>query len=396
MALFTDSEFTSLHRPIEHATALPNRAYLDTAWYHEEQERIFGRRWVAVCFRHQVATPGTVRPVTVAGRPVVLVTDAAGEVRAFHNVCAYDGCEVASEPATGVERLAGAYHGWQWDLEGRLVATPYFDGTPEPPVGHLSTRGDLVPVAVASWLDLVFVCLAPAPPDFDEVTAPIRERLARADLSEFDVCRGEDGQPWISAGVVPSNWKIAFENDVEILHESFVHDDYRASPYSPKVDAAGSMTCLAVADRGLFGLAAPISEYFDPDDAPLPVIPVEGADHIDRFHIYDLYPNVQIGVGADHFTLGFYRPDGPAASHNEVAYYVHRSCAADHTITAVVAAAWEHTRIEDNVVCAATQRGRHSPALAATFYAPFWDQHVQHFHQLIAHDLTIDERSQPR
>jgi choline monooxygenase len=395
MTLFTDSEFTSLHRPIEHATALPNRAYVDTAWYHEEQERIFSRRWVAVCFRHQVANPGTVRPVTVAGRPVVLVTDAAAEVRAFHNVCAYDGCEVASEPATDVERLVGPYHGWQWDLEGHLVATPYFDGTPDPPVGHLSARGDLVPVAVATWLDLVFVCLAPVPPDFDEVTAPIRERLVGADLSEFEVCRAEDGRPWISSGVVPSNWKIAFENDVEILHESFVHDDYRSSPYSPKVDAEGSMTCLAVADRGLFGLAAPISEYFDPDDAPLPVIPVEGAEHIDHFHIYDLYPNVQIGVGADHFTLGFYRPDGPDASHNEVAYYVHRSCAADHTITALIAAGWDLARVEDNVVCAATQRGRRSPALAAMFYAPFWDQHVQHFHQLIAHDLTIDERSQP-
>ena len=108
-----------------------------------------------------------------------------------------------------------------------------------------------------------------------------------------------------------------------------------------------------------------------------------------------LFRSVQIGVGADHFTLGFYRPDGPHASHNEVAYYVHGSCAADHTITALIAAGWDLARVEDNVVCAATQRGRRSPSLAATFYAPFWDQHVQHFHQLIAHDLTIDEQSQP-
>ena len=160
MTLFTDSEFMSLHRQIENATGLPSRAYVDAAWFDAEQERIFGRRWVAVCFLHQMAAPGTVRPVVVAGRPVLLVTDAAAKVQAFHNVCAYDACEVASEPATGVERLVGAYHGWQWDLTGRLVATPYFDGTPEPSVDHLSTRGDLVPIAVATWLDLVFVCLA--------------------------------------------------------------------------------------------------------------------------------------------------------------------------------------------------------------------------------------------
>jgi choline monooxygenase len=375
------------------ASGLPNRAYIDPSWYGTEQEAIFAQRWVAVCFRHQVASPGDVLPITVAGRSVVVVCDEGASVRAFHNVCAYDACEVVTGPAQGVERLVGAYHGWQWDLSGRLLATPYFDGTADPSVSELSLRGDLVDVAVATWLDLVFVCLAADPPDFEATIAPIQERLAGADLSEFEVACAADGRPWISSGVVPANWKIAFENDVELLHESFVHEEYRLSPYSPKVDASGSMTCLTVADRGLFGLAAPIEEYFDPSESLLPVIPVEGADHLDRFHIYDMYPNVQIGFGADHYTLGYYRPDGPAASQNHVAYYTHRSVASDSNVTALVAAGWDAARAEDNIVCAATQRGRSTYPHAATFYSPFWDGHVHAFHQLVALDLTTNDRS---
>jgi phenylpropionate dioxygenase-like ring-hydroxylating dioxygenase large terminal subunit len=381
--LLSPSERANLHQPISTARGLPNRAYYDGEWHQAEQERIFSQSWVAVAFAHQVPTRGDVRPVTLAQASLVLVRGDDDQLRAFHNVSQYDSCEVVAEPASGLTHLLDRYHGWTWNLNGELISIPYWDGTPNPPVSQLPSSGDLVAVSCAEWLDLVFVSLSPNPQAFVEYIAPIVERLADADLSEFVPANSADATPWISSGVIPANWKIAIENDVELLHAG-----YRLSPYSPKVDANGAMTCLAVADRGLYGLAAPMHEYFDEAEAELlPLIPVAGRPWLEHFHIYDLYPNVQIGVGANHFTLGILRPDGPTCTHNDVAFYLHQSVADDAEVTAMVAQVWDETRAEDNVVCAATQRGRMTNMVEPTYYSPFWDHHVQQFHQHIVRDL---------
>ena len=80
------------------ARGLPAAAYTSEAVFQLENERIFAGSWVFAGLAHELARPGDVVPVTVAGRPVLLVRDADLEVRAFHNVCRHRCLKLVDEP----------------------------------------------------------------------------------------------------------------------------------------------------------------------------------------------------------------------------------------------------------------------------------------------------------
>ena len=77
---------------------------------------------------HELARPGDVVPVTVAGKPVLLVRDADGEVRAFHNVCRHRCLKLVDEPGNVGPTIQCPYHSWTYKLDGALHFAPYFGG----------------------------------------------------------------------------------------------------------------------------------------------------------------------------------------------------------------------------------------------------------------------------
>lgn len=384
----TEPELAALRRPTAAARGLPSRTYTDPELFALELDTVFRRNWVGAALSCRVAEAGDVLPVEVAGLPLVLVRADDGVLRAFHNVSTYDACLVALAPARGTERLRGPYHGFEWDHRGRLLRTPFFDGTPAPDPALLPERGDLREVACGEWSGLVFVSVEPPRETLADHLAPLTERLASMAVEQLAPCLTTRGEVFVSTTVVPGNWKIAFENDVEVLHEAFVHAYYAKSPFAPKVDADGTPTFTPIADRGLYGLTAPVEHYVDAADLHrLTLIPVADGPHVRDVLIADLFPNVQVGVMADHYTVGVHLPLSVDSTLNEILLFAPADVASDAATTEQLAALWDETRAEDDVVVAATQAGRRSPVVPSTFYAPFWDGLVHGFHQQVANEV---------
>lgn len=384
----TESEQADLHRPTASARGLPSRTYTDPDLFNVELETVFRRNWVGVALSCRVDGAGDVLPVEVGGLPVVLVRADDGVLRAFHNVSSYDACLVALAPRRRTERLRGSYHGFEWDHRGRLLRTPYFDGSPDPDPHVLPASADLCEVACGEWSGLVFVCIDEPRESLLDHLAPLLERMADLGLEHLAPCRTADGEVFVSTTVVPGNWKIAFENDVEVLHEAFVHAFYAESPFAPKVDANGRRTFTPIADRGLYGLAAPV-EHYDDDAQPdrLPPIPVAAGPRLQEVMIADLFPNVQVGLMSDHYTVGLHLPLSVDSTLNEIVLFAHADVASRGEVTERLAALWDETRAEDDVVVAATQAGRRSTAVPSTFYAEFWDGLVHEFHKHVAREV---------
>ena len=73
----------------EHASparGLPAAAYTDETFWKIECDTVMSQGWVFVGFAHEFAEPGDAAPVTVAGKPVLLLKNQKGEIVAFHNV----------------------------------------------------------------------------------------------------------------------------------------------------------------------------------------------------------------------------------------------------------------------------------------------------------------------
>ena len=156
------------------ARGLPAAApYTSEAFFALENERIFARSWVFAAFAHELERPGDTAPVTVAGRPVLLLRDMAGEVRAFHNVCRHRCLKLVDRPGNVGRSIRCPYHSWMYRLDGALLAAPYFGGR-EPrsaPDGFDRSQYGLVPVRSAVWHDWVFVDLSGIAPPFEEFVA---------------------------------------------------------------------------------------------------------------------------------------------------------------------------------------------------------------------------------
>lgn len=381
-----------LDKPLAEAKGLPNAFYTDPALFALEQRRIFQRSWMVAAFVHDLE-PGCAVPVTVGGQPVVIVQGHDGTVRGFHNVSSFDGCEVVLHRTTGLTELVGPYHGWRWDLSGHLLHAPYLHGRPECTAEELlALDGDLTPVAAQTWHDLVFVHLGSDPTPFEDYLAPLLERLHGTDMDVFVPAKHPDGTWATSEYDVAGNWKIVVENDVELLHESFVHAFYKAHPeISPKVDADGNPTAVEVSDRGLYGFNVPASMYFDEEflsSGPCAVT-AEG-DRFPDFHIYDAYPNLAMGIAPNSLTFTIIEPLAADRTRMVNYYYVHRDLEPGPAAMADLDEfinVYEGARIEDDVMVEAVQRGRGSQSFESTTYSPFWFALLRDFHRQVRDDL---------
>ena len=312
----------------------------------------------------------------------------------FHNVGAHDGCAVVTVRAAGVETLVGPYHGWVYDLRGRLIDAPYWDGHEKPDLTALRKRDvDLIEVRSGVWQGIVFVNFSGDAPPLADYLAPLVELFADHDFSAMAMAFDAEDDDGIHRYPARANWKALWENYApNVYHENFTHANYRKSDYVPRVDAAGAKTYTEVNDRGLLGLA------FETDAAPstypnvnLPKIRREsdGAP-VAISTILNLYPNLGFLAFPTHIRVSILVPNGPDDCEWLLASFFTDGAATDPAFKRdrLTGFASSHlARVEDDRICEEVQRARYSPAFRRRFYSPFWEAMLYDFNRRVLDDL---------
>jgi choline monooxygenase len=80
------------------ANGLPAMAYTDEEFWIKECETVFADNWVFVGFAHELKNLGDVLPISVAGKPILLVKNRNGNIVAFHNVCRHRCLKLVDRP----------------------------------------------------------------------------------------------------------------------------------------------------------------------------------------------------------------------------------------------------------------------------------------------------------
>ena len=207
--------------PVKHG--LPAEAYTSQRFFELEQDRVFARSWTLCGFSHELASTGDVMPVTVAGRPIVLVRGKDGLLRAFPNVCRPRGLHLVDTPCSGRRRLVCPYHNWSYGLDGRLINATNFGGHGVHAVESFDyeTHG-LAEVPCRQWHDWVFVNVAGREPDFERFLAPLLQHLDGMDLGQTEYLSQ------VASGIFECNWKFICENFIEPYHVPVVHPETAA------------------------------------------------------------------------------------------------------------------------------------------------------------------------
>jgi phenylpropionate dioxygenase-like ring-hydroxylating dioxygenase large terminal subunit len=197
--------------PFERARAMPRGVYTSEDFLKAELEDVFARDWVSVGRASGLKEPGDYIAYELAGRPIVVLRDGEGRLRAFSNVCRHRMSTIV-EGRGSARALVCPYHGWTYNLDGSLRAAPAM-GRNE---AFCKDDYRLKPVRCEEWLGWIMVTLNPDAP-------PAAEELAEVEALVEDFDMGSYVETFRETHRWDTNWKVLAENFMESYHLPVCH-----------------------------------------------------------------------------------------------------------------------------------------------------------------------------
>ncbi len=192
---------------------LPRDFYHNALLYRAEMEFIWRSGWLFAGHSCQLPEAGDYFLYDIGEDSLIIVRDDDGQVNALYNVCRHRGSIICEAPEGHVKRFICPYHQWTYDRSGKLLLWRGMqDGLDKAELGmHRAHARELE--------GMIFISLAPHPPDFEPASAVIGpvahpQGLARAKVAkimDFDV---------------HANWKLVWENNRECYHCNVNHPQY--------------------------------------------------------------------------------------------------------------------------------------------------------------------------
>jgi nitrite reductase/ring-hydroxylating ferredoxin subunit len=190
---------------------VPKARYVDRAFAELEQQHLWSRVWQVAAREEQVAATGAFVEYEIGDESVLVVRGDDGRLHAFHNSCLHRGTRLAEGSGSFDGCVRCPFHGWRYDLDGRLVEVVDRHEFPS-----LPDRLALAPVRVDTWGGFVFVNLDPAAPPLLDYLDPLPRLLAPYRLEDMRLRSS-------LTTVLPANWKVVVDAFNESYHVQGTH-----------------------------------------------------------------------------------------------------------------------------------------------------------------------------
>lgn len=264
--------------------------YTDPARFQAEKREIFLKLPLFVGLTPDIPNPGDKLLFDAVGPQILVVRNKDGKLNAFLNMCTHRASTLVRD-CHHKGRMSCPFHGWTFDLDGKLIGLPGAQGFEGLPRESLS----LIRVPVAEWHGLIFVKATPGSDEELDVAAHLGGFAP--ELSQLDFAHA---QPVKSGRLaVEANWKYALDTYGEGYHFATLH---------PTTVGRMSLTDVMFYDAypPHHRLGFPRREM--KEDAKLPE---EQWPEIPHGGVHLLYPNTIIQVEKMspelEFVYGFYR-----------------------------------------------------------------------------------------
>jgi phenylpropionate dioxygenase-like ring-hydroxylating dioxygenase large terminal subunit len=212
-----------------HPPATGPATVVDTAVYRDGARHLAELQLIrsypqAVAHATELGAPGDFVTCELLGTPTLVVRGVDGQVRAFRNACLHRGAPVETQPSGSARVLSCGFHGWSYDLDGRLraVSSPQlFSTDPCPAAGLTELRCE-------ERHGIVWVTLDPS-----ERAPDVRTWLGEELDDVFSALELEQTVMTHSVDLeLGCNWKLLTDGFLELYHLKTLHRTTIA-PYFP-------------------------------------------------------------------------------------------------------------------------------------------------------------------
>ena len=211
--------------------------YRSEAFYEAELDWVFPSSWVFVAHERWLPEPGDFVAETVGSEPVLVVRGSDEGLRAFANVCPHRASLLAEGRGNCGRRLVCPYHGWTYELDGRLTGIPrrQLFASPVDPSGL-----GLTELRLDVWEGLVFVNVTGDALELLDYLEDLPDLLGGHDIAGMGLGVSLDDP-------IAANWKLVMDNAICDYHLSIVHAESIAAlvDLDGLTEQAGATTAVA-------------------------------------------------------------------------------------------------------------------------------------------------------
>ncbi|NKB36470.1 MAG: Rieske 2Fe-2S domain-containing protein [Gammaproteobacteria bacterium] len=325
-------------------------------WYwredvmRHERQNIFKKNWQLCARSAQLMNSGDYLVESIAGLPVILVRTEDGELKAYQNVCRHRAGVLSVESHNNCSRLRCIYHGWTYNLDGKLIKAPAIMQES----GFDAEAFSLYPLLCESWNGLVFVNFnikAESLGSWLGDIVGIMNEYPKLD-NEFVFVREE-------SKAINANWKSYADNSCEGYHLPLVHREM-----------------AAFMNTALTRIEAREGEYVHFD--------VTYRDDCQACWIYK-YPNFLIACEKNYINIQSTDPLSPGTSRLRDYFWFSPECTEEQIQENLKAS--DLVTEEDRKICELVQKNLQTGVYSTGELSLTQEQGTRYFQQLVRRDI---------
>jgi carnitine monooxygenase subunit len=192
---------------------LPGWVYHDRDFFAVESDRVIRPSWQIVCHISDIAKSGDWQRLDLLGESVIVIRGQDDVIRAFANVCRHRASQLVDGEQGCAKKLVCPYHGWTYELDGRLSGVPHkadYSGL------DLAAHS-LHAVELEIWQGFIFIRLGGQGPGVADMMAPFADMIAPYRFADLRAI----GRVTLRPRSV--NWKNVADNYSDGLHIPIAH-----------------------------------------------------------------------------------------------------------------------------------------------------------------------------
>lgn len=329
---------------------LAQKYYTSEEHFGLEKEKIFND-WQCVGHINKVQKPGDYLIHNQGQESLIVVKNKSGEVTSFYNVCRHKGTEIFQNDGNTKNSIQCSYHGWTYDLNGKLIGAPSMEEVD----GFKKEEYSLKKAPVHIWNGFIFVNLnSKQAIPFEEKYKSLIGKFEGWNLDKLKPFKSDQFSGTVSYQV-DANWKLMLENFNECYHCATLHPALNKildnkSGYNDLTQGAalgGFMELLPGRESVTLSgrkCALPIRELSDTEKR--------------RGYYYSVMPNLLLNIHSDYVAYHIATPLSPNKTKIVTEWLFNPESFENNGFNPQDAIDfWDKTNLEDWGICEKSQRG---------------------------------------